>query len=464
MNDNNDTIRTYIEYTIYRRSQQQHMRQHHHHHQHQQHAEAPTQKHNGGKKNTMKINKKKLRVLVITMGGERQEQIREMFRHEALSNDFEEPVFAPGVPSRSLRNRMQFLQACHAAGLVPDVEWQAILQRQQAATAAAAAAQDAADASGANNNKPPGGSSKDDFFSCLDSVVPVSQHRRRHRAGSMCQAAADDDDDCQQQQVQVQHFSVELWRKAKTINRGRSVLACVLAHLMAMKTFTTPSAEGDDDEGCLFDVLLEDNVRVPLHESSTMYSVAATSIRQCVQASRACEEETKTKCHLRYYGWLGSLENLQWMQECHIPKRAFAFQHHPCEESSSSSSSSSPPSSSGSAGNGDATRTTVVPFPTTQDIERDLLEIKEKNNNSNNNYNKQEGDIELLLTTAMQAQSLEKGEKEHDSNDDDNQLQNEAAAAAPEQANSSAPRRPPGGTPVWGAYAYWISNRATNTC
>ena len=98
-----------------------------------------------------------------------------------------------------------------------------------------------------------------------------------------------------------------------------------------------------------------------------------------------------------------------------------------------------------------------MPFPKTQDIERDLLEMKEKNNN------KQEGGIvELLLTAAMQAQSLEKGEKEkrHDQdNDHDNQFQKEAAAAVPVQANSRAPRRPPGGTPVWGAYAYWISKQ-----
>jgi hypothetical protein len=342
--------------------------------------------------NGQKKKNKKLRVLVITtMGSERQEQIRCMFRHAALSSDFEEPVFSPGVPSRSLRNRLHFLQACHEAGLVPDVEWQVI--QQQAASSSLAA-----------NARP----DSKNFFSCLDNV-PIGKHH--HRVGSPA--------DCQV------HYSVELWRKAKTINRGRSVLACTLAHLMAMRKFTadSPSAGGDDSS---FDVLLEDNVRVPVQES-----ICATRIRQTIQASRDYEKETGTTCHLRYYGWLGSLENLQWMHECHLPKRAFRR-----------------PSSSSSC-NADETTTTATPFPTTQDIEIDLLEKKEKDSKHE----------ELKLpTSALQAQSLK--EEEEEEHDHDDHQQQPTAVAVPEQAaTSSSTPRPPGGTPVWGAYAYWISKQ-----
>jgi hypothetical protein len=52
------------------------------------------------------------------------------------------------------------------------------------------------------------------------------------------------------------HYSVELWKKAKNVNRGRSVLACTFAHLIALKKLVAED----------FDVLLEDNVRVPVDE------------------------------------------------------------------------------------------------------------------------------------------------------------------------------------------------------
>ena len=70
--------------------------------------------------------RRKLRVLVITLGGEREESIRRMFQDESLSNDFEAPTFVPGIPSRSLRNRRDFLRICHSVGLLPEAEWEAL--------------------------------------------------------------------------------------------------------------------------------------------------------------------------------------------------------------------------------------------------------------------------------------------------------------------------------------------------
>jgi hypothetical protein len=284
---------------------------------------------------------------------------------------------------------MKFFETCHQANLIPELEWQAMQQQH----AAASSQQGEADSK--------------NFFSCLDNV-PIQQHRRVGNAA-----------DCQV------HYSVELWRKAKTINRGRSVLACLLAHLIALQKFTS----SPDDENS-FDIIVEDNVRVPISSSSSSHndessssSICATRIRETIQASRAYQQETGTTCHLRYYGWLGSLENLQWIHECHLPKRSFQF------ASSSSLSSST------------KTTTTVAPFPTTQDIACDLLEMK----------NKQEQPLELL-TMAIQAQAsfAENKEEEEENHHDDNHQ-----TVAKEQHQP----RPPGGTPVWGAYAYWISKQ-----
>ena len=61
-----------------------------------------------------------IRVLVISMGGPRQEAIRRMLRE---IGGFEEPVFSPGVRSRDLNNRSKFLTLCNQAGLLPAEEW-----------------------------------------------------------------------------------------------------------------------------------------------------------------------------------------------------------------------------------------------------------------------------------------------------------------------------------------------------
>ena len=137
--------------------------------------------------------------MIITMGGEREAQMMALFDHPFLQQHFEPPVFSPGIPSRSLRNRNQCLKYAHMAGLIPDgPEWTALEQ--------------------AANDPQYQGTQADRFFECLQDI-PVASGRR----GS-------------QQDVQV-HFSCELWRKAKSLNRGRAVLACVLAHLIAIRQF-----------------------------------------------------------------------------------------------------------------------------------------------------------------------------------------------------------------------------------
>lgn len=290
--------------------------------------------------NEERVERRKLRVLVISMGGKRDEHMRKLFL-DALSDDFEEPVFSPGIPSRSLRQRASFFRICNQAGLLPEKEWLAIEEACR---------------------NPLYGQHPNQFFECLEGI-PVEPGRH----GSA-------------QDVQL-HYSVELWRKARSVNRGRAVLGCTLAHLIALKTFT----DGD------FDVLLEDNVRAPIN------GACAQRIRQCAHASTSLNDvyQGSKKCHMRYLGWLGSIPNLEWIYGSHIPKTAFRI---PDEKNAW----------------GDGTPA-IFPFPTTQDIMKDL-EDKEQ---------KQDTDPCEELDCKV-----------------------------------SNGKRKPGGTPIWGSYAYWMSKEA----
>ena len=58
--------------------------------------------------------RRKLRPLVISMGGERESHVRALF--EQMKEHFEEPVFSPGIPARSLRTRSRFFQIAHPSG------------------------------------------------------------------------------------------------------------------------------------------------------------------------------------------------------------------------------------------------------------------------------------------------------------------------------------------------------------
>ena len=265
------------------------------------------------------MKRRRLRPLVITMGSERQAYIMELFRQPQMRDSFEEPAFTPGVPSRSLRTRSEFFRLAYEAGLLPRAEWEAIEQAV---------------------NNPKYKLHPDWFFECLEGV-PVTQGRK----GSPHDLNL--------------HFSVELWRKAKGINRGRSVLACCFAHLLAMKK----CVQGG------YDFILEDNVRAPPE-------LCAERIWETIDASEELSRSSGNTCHMRYYGWLGSRPNLKWTLSTFAPREGYPI---------------------------DGCR--VFPFPVTADIgdpdEANVL-----------------SDDELLETTG---------------------------------------HTKPGGTPIWGAYAYSVS-------
>ncbi|KAI2498588.1 hypothetical protein MHU86_15878 [Fragilaria crotonensis] len=136
----------------------------------------------------MTTERRKLRVLVISMGGPRMKAIETMF--SSFADDFDPPVFCPGIPARSIRARSELFRVAHEIGLVPSIEWEAL--------------QD-----GFKN--PLYQAHPNRFFECLQHVpvVDTTSVTLGQRMGS----ASD---------VQV-HYSVELWRKSKGLNRGRSV-------------------------------------------------------------------------------------------------------------------------------------------------------------------------------------------------------------------------------------------------
>lgn len=280
--------------------------------------------------------KRKLRVLIVTMGGARQKYMEELFSHPKMAQDFEPPTFSPGVPSRSLRNRYEFLRIARDARLIPDHEWEALEVAMK---------------------NPLYEQFPDRFFECLDNV-PVLPGRQGSRYDV------------------VLHYSIELWRKAKTINRGRSVFGCTLAHLIAMKRFTRED----------FDVVLEDNVRMPVED-------CAGRIWETLKASKEWSHNEGKQCHFCYFGWLGSIPNIRWMYERHIPNKKAQR----CSNGAKSD------------------LITVFPFPLTKDIERDLASE------------------ETVLA------------------DDDDEAEDEIAT------DSKNSHRKPGGNPVWGSYGYWIS-------
>ena len=309
---------------------------------------------------------RKLKALIISMpGSTRKAHKEELFAHPLMREYFEPPVFSDGVVSRQLKNRFGCLSAAHEAGLIPDHEW-AALERTF-------------------HDKDYAESDPERYFDCLQDVPVVPG-----RQGSRNDVAL--------------HYSVELWRKAKTINRGRAVLACTLAHLKALKKF--------HDEG--FDLMLEDNVRTSPED-------CAHRVWESMRAMQEWEQNNETgKCHLRFVGWLGSVPNLTWILERHVPKRA--FRRKGVHDSNSNSNSKT---------NGDGSDPTlpytIVPFPKTQDILEDLREIEENG--------------EEIVESDINGQNKEaEGDNEND-----------------DAAGAKTGHTKPGGNPVWGSYAYWIS-------
>ena len=168
-----------------------------------------------GQEQSSSTRRRKLRVLVITMGGTRQKYIEELFKDPKMSSDFEPPTFSMGVSSRQLRNRYEFFKIANDAGLLPTAEWDAIHAQH---------------VSGIYSTH-----YTEKFLDCLHTIPITTQEQGR-------QGSRDD--------LKL-HYSEELWRKAKTLNRGRAVLGCTFAHLIALKRFVAED----------FDMILEDNVR-----------------------------------------------------------------------------------------------------------------------------------------------------------------------------------------------------------
>ena len=321
---------------------------------------------------------KKLRVLVITLGGERRKYIEEMFADPVLAESFEAPVFSEGVSSRSIRNRIGFFRAAHKAGLLPIQEWEAISSRAR------------------DENEHPErfrGQRTESFFDCLD-TVPVTTGGRR---GSS-------------EDVKL-HYSVELWRKAKGINRGRSVLACVFAHLIAIQRFVDANANanaaenGDGAAAGGFDLILEDNVRTPPRSCAGRVRAAAAATRDWENSS----PENGRRCHFRFVGWLGSIPNLEWILGTHVPKR----KHNVVVRNNKKNNN-------GTGEEAEAEAATVCPLPRLEDLDEDVA-----------------------------ANGVAANEPDGGGGDD-----NETEPGEMHQ------HRQPGGNLLWGAYAYWISGEA----
>jgi len=318
--------------------------------------------------NDNNIRQRKLRVLIITMGGARQEILQDLFESSPLCESFEPPTFCPGIPSRSLRNRENFFLHCYTAGLLPEAEWEALQERF---------------VSTAYREQP------ERLFECLKDV-PVPTEGRR---GSDVDVSL--------------HYSVEIWRKAKTLNRGRAVLGCALAHLTALRRLVFED----------YDLLLEDNVRFPVAQ-------VAQRIRETVCSLSEWEIKTGNKCHIRYFGWLGSLTNLDWIDSSHRPRTTFV------RESFKNGVDSEPLIMS------------CFPMPTLQDIEADLASSQIKNGSQQN-----DSTASPQMLSSIRVDTTE-------------QEPDDATAANNDNTVNEDRHQVPGGNPVWGTYAYWISKDA----
>lgn len=202
----------------------------------------------------------KLKVIIITMGGERQKILENIFTSSSYKPYFEKPVFTSGCPSRSIRSRSGLLSKAHDIGLIPSSEWDAI-------------------------------------HSSLSLNEKLSNLLSDATNAPTIKESAYDQDGKQEQKVEEkkeQHYSEELWYKCRSLGRERSVLACIFAHMDAMKRCV--------EEG--FDIILEDNVR-PLKDGKLCY--------EYINKVKQEANNNSNKCDLLYYGWLGSVPNIEWV-------------------------------------------------------------------------------------------------------------------------------------------------------
>ena len=386
----------------------------------------------------------------------RQEQIAHMFAsHPSMAAHFEPPTFSPGVPSRELRNRLKFLEHCNHAGILPEVEWEGIcraVREQQQTPPQSTTLMGVLGLDGLKyDDDKPLENGVDSSAEARDTSKVINPFKYL-AVETLIQSNHDDDDDdtnCKNNKNKKKRwleyetkslipisphrrgspedillpYSMELWRKAKTLNRDRSVLACTLAHLRALKTLVSnreneknnSSLNDDSISSCTgnYDFILEDNVRafvgtvdagaypealddIPINGASEWSCECANRIWDIIEASNA----SQSKCHMRYYGWLGSLPNLGWIYETHIPRRTLndVSKAHV------------------------ASRDCVLfPYPTNEDFESDSLFVSSKSSKGSN----------------------------------DDQFQ------SPAKEHSTPQFSTPGGTAaVWGTFAYTVSPAA----
>ena len=117
-------------------------------------------------------------------------------------------------------------------------------------------------------------------------------------------------------------YADDFWLCSRSLGRDRTVLACFLAHLIAMKTATAASAPSSSSTSNQpFDIILEDNVRV-LQQSSGV-DVAST-IRKVLASSTEDDGigggNSGGGVAVRYFGYLGPTDNVTWVHKRHIPK------------------------------------------------------------------------------------------------------------------------------------------------
>ena len=390
----------------------------------------------------------------------RSEQITHMFKtHPSLAAHFEPPTFSPGVPSRELRNRLKLLDHARDAGLIPDVEWKSIYRAvKEQSSASSAKNDDDADqhdnmnttttklsdievqywgeAGSENKHNPinafkylateilieppsPEGitttTSNNETDQQQNGTIanenvkkPKKKHWLEYKTTSLVPISPDR---CGSPEDIALPYSMELYRKAKTLNRDRSVLGCTLAHLIAMKTLVGGEERGKldattldtEDDTTGYDFILEDNVRafVGLENDDDGTSCeCANRIWDIIEASKSAPQQ----CHMRYFGWLGSLPNISWVYNNHIPRSALSNRtsQNECDG-----------------------RIALFPFPTANDFELDDIAASGQESRRRSNEIVEEDDEE-------------------------------------EDANDGKPRftTPGGSQAVWGAFAYTISSAA----
>ena len=360
---------------------------------------------------------KPLRILVISMGGPRRAIIEQMFSaftnstssssssSSSSSPPLVELTFTEGIPSRELRTRSNLLHHCHRAQLIPPEEYEAYQNFVRSS-------QSNEDANDYNIDT--------DWTKCFEGI-PIDPNRR----GSASDRSLP--------------YCVELWRKVKTINRGRSVLACFLAHLIALHKLTSEN----------YDILLEDNVRCNNQNQNDDNNFRDQILRMIqsttTSTTATADHTTKSKCHMRYYGWLGSIPNIHWIYHSYIPQHIAHHGNH-CDQN-------------GTAIPNDLI---MVPCPIPSDIEH--LEQRLLHNDDDDPTTK----LAKILT--VEKSSRHDDDDDEDTDDEDppesqhrpiHPNHNDVSLATSTLQHPEQPHLLPGGTNlVWGTYAYWISAEA----